>query len=120
MGEEDGAALLQRFIQHGFEGLVDDQPSVLAKWLRDRAAQTGRADPVFVSEAIDAVYTFFLSHDEHGGIRLGFIRRLDEVVYSRLPTIQKADSHWAAKLAKDFCDEILVMVRAYDPQKDYE
>ena len=78
-------ALFQRFIQHGFEGLVDDQSAVLAKWLSERAAQTNRTSLAFVSDAIDAVYALFLEHDEYGGIRLGFIRQLDEVVYSRLP-----------------------------------
>jgi hypothetical protein len=91
---EQGEALFQRFVQHGFEGLVDDQPRLLAKWLRDRAAQTGRAGLIFVSEAIDAAYALFLDHDEYGGVRFGFIRKLDEAVYSRLPAIQRADIHW--------------------------
>jgi hypothetical protein len=116
---EHGEVLFRQFTQHGFEGLVDDQPRVLASWLRERAAQTDRAHLVFISDAITAANTLFISHDEYGGIRHGFIRRLDEVVYKRLPVIQKAESHWAAKLAKDFCDEILVMVRDYDPQEEY-
>jgi hypothetical protein len=63
MSEQD-EALFQRLIQHGFEGQVDDEPKVLAKWLRDRAAHTGRAGLLFVSEAIDAVYTFLPDHEE--------------------------------------------------------
>jgi len=113
-------ALFQRFIQHGFEGLVDDEPAVLAKWLSERAAQTGRIGLVFVSEAIGAAYALFLNHDECGGVRFGFIRRLDELVYSGLPAIQKADIHWQPKLAKDFRDEVLAMVHNYDPKEEYE
>ena len=117
---EQGEALFRRFIQHGFEGLVDDQPNILAGWLGERAAQTGRAAFLFVSEAVVAANSLLLEHDEPGGIRLGFIRKMDEVVYSSLPAIQRADTHWAAKLAKDFRDEILAMVRDYDPRNDYE
>jgi hypothetical protein len=113
--EGAGEALFRGFIQHGFEGLVDDQPKIPAKWLSERAAQTGRAGFLFVSEAIDAAHSLLLDHDERGGIRLGFIREMDEVVYRSLPAIQRADAHWAAKLAKDFRYEILVMVRDYSP-----
>jgi hypothetical protein len=119
MGEQ-GETLFQRFIQHGFEGLVDDQPNILAKWLEERAAQTGRSGFVFVCEAIRAAYALLLDHDKYGGTRFGFIRKLDEVVYGSLPAIQKAEAHWQAKLAKDFRDEVLAMVRDYDPQNDYE
>ena len=120
MGER-GADLLQRFIQYGFEGLVDDQTALLSlNSSRESAAQTGRAQLVFISDAIDVTSALVLSHDEYGGIRHGFIRRLDEIVYERLPLIQKAEAHWAAKLAKDFCDSIRAMVRDYDPRNDYE
>ncbi len=117
---ESGEGLFDRFVRHGFEGLTDDEPDILAKWLRESASRTGRAGPVFVSEAIDAAYALFLSHDKYGGIRFGFIRELDEIVYSSLPVIQKAESHWEAKLARDFRDKVLAMVSGYDSQKEYE
>jgi hypothetical protein len=117
---EPGEGLFDRFVRHGFEGLTDEEPGILAQWLRESASRTGRAGPVFISEAIDATYALFLTHDKYGGIRFGFIRELDEIVYSSLPAIQKAEVHWEAKLAKDFRDKVLAMVGGYDPQKEYE
>ena len=39
---------------------------------------------MFISDAIDVTSALVLSHDEYGGIRHGFIRRLNEIVYERL------------------------------------
>jgi len=100
--------------------LVDAQPAVLADYLERRAAETGQSAPLFLSEAIRAVYELFREHDEYGGIRLGFVHQLDDLVRERLPIVQRSEPQWAAKLAPDFRDEIQLMVDGYNPQNTYE
>ena len=62
----------------------------------------------------------FHDHDEAGGILMGFVDLLDELVRNRLRAIQRSDQHWAAKLASDFRNEVLALLQSYDPQNTYE
>jgi hypothetical protein len=116
--DEQGAVLFQRFIQDGFGALINEEPRILTRWLRESAAETGRADAVFVSDAVEAVYGLFMEDEQ--GILTSFVRKLDQIARDRLPAIQKADSRLAAHLAKEFCDEVLAMVGSYNPRKKYE
>jgi|SRR5665213_2397980 len=117
---ENTSELLTHFVRGGFENLVGSQPVDLANYLRGIAGHTGQSASLFIAEAIEGVHALFIEHDEYGGVRSGFIYRLDDLVCSRLPTVQSADPHWAAKLAKDFRDDILALVKSYDPTDDYE
>jgi hypothetical protein len=117
---EKGDELFRQFVRSGFEQLVDNQPADLADYLESRAAATGSSTSLFLAEAIRAVYALSLRHDDYGGIRLGFVHQLDDLVHERLPVIERSESHWAAKLARDFRDEILSKVALYDPQKSYD
>ena len=96
------------------------QPAELADYLERRAAETGQSASLFLSQAIRAVSKLLREHDECGGIRLGFVRELDELVRERVPVIQSSEPHWAAKLARDFRDDVQKMVDGYNPQKTYE
>jgi hypothetical protein len=104
----------------GFEGLVDAEPFNLAYYLEQNAASTGQSAFLFLAETIRAVHALLVEHAEYGGVQLAFFHKVDDLVRERLPVIERADQYWAAKLAKDFRDEILAMVHTYDPNKDYE
>ena len=96
------------------------EPAELADYLDRFASTTGQSAPLFIAEAIRAVDRLSHEHDESGGIRMGFANLLDDLVLNRLPTIQRNDQHWAAKLARDFRDEVLALLRTYDPENTYE
>ena len=100
--------------------MVDAQPLELADYLENRAAQTGQSAHLFLSQSIREVYALMREQDEYGGTRIAFIRWLDGLVRERLPVIQQSDPHWAAKLARDFRDEIRKRTASYDPQETYE
>jgi hypothetical protein len=117
---ESPVELLRRFVHGGFEQLTDAQPAELADYLEKQAAETGQSAPLFISQAIRSVSGLFREHDEYGGTRLGFVLELDNLVRERLPIIQRSEPHWAAKLARDFRDEILARVTAYNPQNTHE
>ena len=110
-----GAELLHRFVHGDFEQLAGTEPAELANYLERRAAETGQSASLFVSQAIRAVYTLFREHEESGGVRLEFSGMVDAVVRERMPVIQRSEPHWAAKLARDFRDEIQAVER-YDPR----
>jgi hypothetical protein len=114
------AELLHRFAHGGFEALIDSEPAELADYLEQRAAETGRSAPLFLSQAIRSAYRLFREHDEYGGARLGFVRQLDQIVREQVPVIQSSETHWAAKLAHDFRDEIQKMLDGYNSQSTYE
>jgi hypothetical protein len=89
---------------------------------QERAAATGLAMPLFILEAVEAVQTLLRDHDEYGGIRIGFLRRLDELVRSALPELRKVsdDPIQAARIALTFKNDVLSMVARYDVRESYE
>lgn len=118
--DEGAAGLLLRFERGGFSDLNGSQLEDLSTALESEAVATGQEAPLFLSRAVRFVYGFFLDHDEYGGVREGFVHALDEVVRSRVPGITAASPDWAARLARDFGDELKRMVAEYDPRNPYE
>jgi hypothetical protein len=69
--------------------------------------------------AIRSVYGLFRKHNEHGGVRVDFVRWLDYLVEDNLPDIEKSDPVRGAMLAQKFYHEISARVRGYDPGREY-
>jgi hypothetical protein len=118
--DDVSAKLLARFERGGFSQLTGSELEQLSAYLESRGAVTGQEAPLFLSRAIRTVHHLFLEHDEYGGTRVGFVRRLDEVACERVPLINASDPDWAARLSRDFLDEIRNMTAAYDPRDPYE
>jgi len=112
--------LFQRFAETGFQQLLAAQLTELADYLESRAVDTGLAAPLFLSQAINTVLTLFLEHDESGGVRVGFVRMLDDLVHTRLPEIEGSAPPMAARLARELRDEIRLNVADYNPHNTYE
>jgi hypothetical protein len=117
---EPGDELFARFLKGGFEQLIYGEPAELADYLENRAGSTGLSAPLFLSQAVRAVYSLFLEHDEYGGTRIGFVRQIDDLVRERLPVIERSNPDLAGKLARDLRDEILKKANSYSPQNTYE
>ena len=110
-----GEELLAALIAGGFTALVDDQSSDLAEYLDRLGSETGYATPVFIAEALRAVDAFRQEHDGAGGIRAGFLKRLDVLAQEGLPPIQSGDPAREAPRAKRFRDEVIQRVSDYNP-----
>jgi len=111
--------LLRRFVVGGFERLTGDELLALSERLEETTSATGEAAPLVLSEAIKAVYALFREHDEHGGVSLDFIRYLDKLAVLQLPKICASEPPEAARLARDFRDELYALVSEYDPAKPF-
>ncbi len=116
----DAGELFSSLVNSGFEHVTGAQLLEIADYLDRRAANTGVAATLFVSEAIRGLHGFFMEHDEYGGIRNGFISELSDLMRDRLRVIQESDAHWAAKLAQAFRDEIRQKIASYDPRNSYD
>lgn len=111
--------LFSLFLAKGFTGLVNDEPEKLGTYLEQRAEETGSAAYAFLAQAILEAYGLFLEHDEAGGIRIGFMRQLDQLVFG-LRAAEDGDPKEAAHLTRAFRTEIRKRITLYDPQKEYE
>jgi hypothetical protein len=117
-----GERLFLRFERGGFQSVIGSQLTELAAYLEEHAAATGLAVPLFILEAVQAVQTLVREHDEYGGIRNGFLRKLDELVRSALPELRKLsdDPIQAARTARTFKNDVLMMVARYDVRETYD
>lgn len=118
----DGENLLRRFELGGFDEVLGSELPELADYLEQRALQTGLVAPQFIAEAIRAVANLFKEHDESGGIRAGFFRKISEFVRAELPKVRDLshDPLQAAQVARNCRDQILSEVTGYDVRKTYE
>ena len=60
-----------------------------------------------VREMIQTVQELFRNHDPYGGIRIGFIRQLNELIQKYIPDIQLGDPLQSAKRARELLGRIL-------------
>jgi hypothetical protein len=114
-----GRELFDRFRSGGFAALVNDEPRVLVEYLEYLAGETGEATSLFMAEAVKKVDRLFRDHDEYGGIRMGFIRRLDQLIHVHFSS-ENQSIPTRAELARRGRDEIIREVRSYNPRNDYE
>lgn len=111
--------LLQKFVNGGF-GQTSNQLDQLRDYLDNRAAETGLAAPMYLCEAISKVAELFRKHDVYGGLRVGFLNQLDNLVRNSVPEIQRGDPLQSARRARELRDEVVARVRNYDPRETYE
>lgn len=88
--------------------------------LEERAVETGLAAPLFVADAIRSILSLMTEHEEYGGIRIGFLLRLDSVLRPLLQEVQRGDPVSATRRAQELRDCVRQAVREYDPRKEYE
>jgi hypothetical protein len=111
--------LLRKFAKDGFN-LPANELDRLRHYLDDRAVDSGLAAPMHVREMIQTVQELFRNHDPYGGIRIGFIRQLNELIQKYIPDIQLGDPLQSAKRARELRDKVISRVRDYDPRQTYE
>lgn len=108
------SSAFQRFDVGGFESLTGTEPAEVAAYLEHSAVSTGTAAPLFLSQAVRAVDSFMREHDEYGGVRASFIQYIDRLVHDCLMKVRSETSVAAAKIARDFRDEVCALLSQYD------
>lgn len=86
-------------------------------YLEQSAVSTGTAAPLFLSQAVRAVDSFMREHDEYGGVRASFIQYIDRLVLDCLMKVRSETSVPAARIARDFRDEVCALLGQYDSGK---
>ncbi len=104
----------------GLERVADTTLREAAEQLEDRAVDTGLAAPLFVADALRSVLSLLNEHDSAGGVRVGFLQKLDGLVRPGLRDIQKGDPLSATRRARDLRDSVRGAVRQYNPANEYE
>ena len=111
---------LQTLVDEGVVKLTDVQLRELSGQLEARAVETGLAAPLFVSQTVRAITALLVDHDSAGGVRMGFLRQLDEVIRSHVKEIQHGDPLRATARARQLRDEVQRSIGQYDPRNTYE
>lgn len=111
---------LQTLVGEGVVRLSGDQLQELSTQLEARAVETGLAAPLFVSQTVRAIAGLLVEHDSAGGVRMGFLRQLDDVIRTHVPEIQQGDPLLATARARQLRDEVQRSIRHYDPRNTYE
>jgi hypothetical protein len=115
-----GEKLLEKFAASGFMGLVFDEPIQLSQYLTQAAQADGSAALLVLAEAIQEVHRMALEEDERGGVRVGFLERLDRLTTTSITGILVGDPGQRTKAAIVYRDQVREMLRTYDVRKTYE
>jgi hypothetical protein len=117
-----GRGLLQRLERGGFQAIIGSEFVELADDLEERASETGLAAPLFIAAAVNAVWELFREHNEAGGVRVGFLRKIDGILHATMPKSgeYRNDPARTAQAARGFRDEILREIAEYDSRRSYE
>ena len=115
----EGQRLFKRFLAGGFTPLVYDESLKLSEYLTHRAVSSGSAALTILADAIRSVYFFLLEHGEAGGIRIGFVEKLDRLAIDNLGSFQRLEPPEAARVAQDFRVEIKRRLDLYNPKNTY-
>lgn len=112
--------LLQALLADGAVRLSGEEFDRLAEYLEARAVETGLAAPLFTSQTVRAIVGLLREHESAGGVRIGFLRGLDQILQTHLPLIQGGDPLEATSRARTLRDEVRKAIDSYDPQRPYE
>src|ERR1700674_3522032 len=115
-----GEQLLEQFAISGFSGLVSDEPTQLVGYL-ERAAKADDSDALsYLAEAIKNVDKLRREHDERGGVRGGFLKKLDHLTADSIVEVLVGDPEQRTKAAIAYRDQIVEMLSMHDVETTYE
>ena len=111
-----GQKLLERFAAGGFTTLLNDEPIRLSEFLGVRAKEDGIEALSVLADVVRRVYTFFLDHEERGGIGVDFVTTLDGLLFKYLPIIRTGDLNRRVQSAITLQNQVLAEIDRYDPR----